>query len=177
MKAQHKNIILIILTLISLSILAYIPLHNTKVLKEKLSQHKKEQIQYINENIQIIPEIINIVKGYIIHNEEALKDIIQINILTKSQQQNINEIYKNQLNILHITNQLITKSNKNSFLLNNKEFSNLKNKFTIIYDNAIKGYINCEEYSNKLKRYTNLPIYKNIIEQKNINELFCIKSK
>lgn len=175
MKAQYKNIILIIFTLTTLSILAYIPLYNTNILKTKLSEHKKEQIQYINENIQIVPKIINTIKGHIIHDEKALKDIIKINILTKSKQKNINEIYTNQLEILHITNHLISKSNKISLLQNNQNFSELKNKFTTIYDNAIKGYINCKEYSIKLKRYIKLPIYKNIIELKDINEAFCSK--
>ena len=167
---------LLISTIAILNIMAVlfcIPLHNASKKQKDLTKHKRQQIQYINNNIQIVPEIINISKGYIIHNGEALKDIIHINVLTKTNTDNIGEIYANQMQIINITKNLLDKAEKNSLLSHNKRFVQLNEEFKTLYQNATAGYSYCREYSNKLAKYLSLPVYKNIIKIKNLNEVVC----
>lgn len=168
-----KLLISTIALLIIMAIVFCIPLHNASKIQENLTKHKRQQIQYINNNIQIVPEIINISKGYIIHNGEALKDIIHINVLTKTNTDNIGEIYANQMQIINITKNLLDKAEKNSLLSHNKRFVQLNEKFKTLYQNATTGYSYCREYSNKLAKYLSLPVYKNIIKIKNLNEVVC----
>ncbi len=142
----------------------------TKTTFNKLKKIKKEQIQFLNNNISIIPQIINFTKGYLIHNEKTLNLIIKINILSKEKVNTIQEIYNNQYEILDTTQKLLEFTKNNTFINKNKEFIKLKNQFDITYKIAQNNNKICKELSKKLIRnhFSQL-----VISNKTLNEIIC----
>ncbi|MBR1544841.1 MAG: hypothetical protein IJ638_02770 [Alphaproteobacteria bacterium] len=167
-----------IITLLSLIIIAliisFIPLHRANNIKNALYRARYNQIKYLNEQSPIIPQTINIIKGHIIHNEKALKDIVYINMLTKTKSSNIKEIYENQIKLFSITKGLIDNANKNSLLSNNENFKKIKARFDEIYSTMTTELNLCRIRTKHLQKYINLPIYKNMIDTTNINDIICI---
>ena len=179
---KHNHKIFKIITLIFILgliasgiIFLYAPVQNIETLKSDLATHKHTQIQYINSNIDIVPKIISISKGYIIKNNSALKDIIQLNILTKTQNNNLSDIYLNQIQILTLTHKLISDAIKTPPLANNKNFKELYKKFSDLYTTAIDGYNLCLENSAKLGKYMHKPIYKKLLDPKELQDILCIQ--
>ncbi len=168
------KIITILSIIVIFFIIAYIPIHRANAIKVSLYKTRYNQIQYLNSKSEIIPEIINMIKGYIIHNEKALKNIVYINMLTKTKNNNIKDAYNNQIKIFYITNELMTNANKNSLLSNNEKFKNLKLKFDDIYLNIQRQSETCKIKTNQLQQYTNLPIYNRLIDISNIDDIICI---
>ena len=166
----HLSIIFILTSI--LFALLYYPLHRTNSIKNYLFKNKKEQIEYINSNMYLIPEIINLTKGYIIHDENALKDIISINILTQSQTKTINETYNNQLSILKLTYNLVENSSKNSLLSKNEKFQNTRTKFLNVYKMSNLEYLTCKIFYDKIIEYMKLPLYKPFIDTVNMSDIF-----
>ena len=166
-----------IITFLSLIIIAfiilYIPIHRANLIKDALYKARYNQIQYLNTNSSIIPKSINMIKGHIIHNETALKDIVYINLLTKTKSNNVKDIYYNQIKIFTITKRLLDNANKNSLLSNNENFKKLKSEFDDIYTNAQKQFELCKTRTKHFKKYIDLPIYKNVIDRSNINDIIC----
>ncbi len=167
-----------IITFLSLIILAfiimYIPIYRANLIKKAMYKARYNQIQYLNSKSLIIPKSINMIKGHIIHNESALKDIVYINLLTKTKSNNIKDIYNNQIKIFSITKRLLDSANKSSILSNNNDFKNLKSEFDEIYINAHKQHELCKTRTKHFKKYIDLPIYKDIIDRSNINDIICI---
>ncbi|MCR5507030.1 MAG: hypothetical protein K6F04_04245 [bacterium] len=163
------------LSLITIAcLICFIPLHRANNIKQALYKARYNQIKYLNEQSQIIPQTINIIKGHIIHNEKALKDIVYINMLTKIKSNNIKDIYENQVKLFSITKNLIDSTNSNSMLNNNENFKNIKTRFEEVYSNMTKELNLCKTRTKHLQKYMKLPIYKNIIDTTNINEIICI---
>ena len=169
------TIILLLASLVCAFIFLYTPIQNIEEIKSDLSNHKHTQIQYINNNIDLVPQIISLSKGYIIKNSTALKDIIQINILTKTQNNNISDIYLNQIQILTLTNKIVNNAMKKPPLANNKKFKELYNKFNELYNTAIDGYNHCIESSKILAEYMNKPLYQKFLDPKELRDLLCIQ--
>lgn len=153
----------------------YAPVQNIEELTSDLSNHKHTQIQYINSNIDIVPKIISISKGYIIKNNTALRDIIQINILTKNKTNNISDIYINQIQILTLTNKIVAEAVKTPPLANNTKFKEIYTKFNELYTTAIDGYNYCVSNSKKLAQYLTKPMYKNLVTEKKLQDITCIQ--
>ena len=127
MNKKNANFTLFVLFLLFSIFLAILPIKISSNLKREIIQSKEKQVELIKKNLSLNPELINITKGYIIHNEETLKNIIKINILAKEQPTNINEIYNNQSKLLSITMELVENSKKQSPLLANKDFIKITN--------------------------------------------------
>ena len=179
MKNKFHNIkvyktITVISAMAILGIILYTPIHRANMLKTTLYKERYNQIQYLNSQSYIIPQAINIIKGHIIHNEKALKDIVYINMLTKVKNNNIRDIYNNQIKIFTITKNLIDNANKNSLLNKNKDFQQTKKRFDEIYLNAYKQHEICKARTQSLKKYTTLPVYRNVINASNLNDITCI---
>ena len=168
------KIITILSAIAILFIFLYAPIHRANTIKTSLYKMKYSQIQYLNSQSEIIPETINMIKGHIIHNEKALKDIVYINMLTKTKNNNIKDAYNNQVKIFTITKDLINNANQNSLLNNNEKFKNLKSRFDEIYANIQTQFENCKAKTRQLQKYVNLPIYEKIINKTNINDIICI---
>lgn len=169
----YKSITIISLIIIIL-IFAFIPVYRANLIKTALYKQRYNQIQYLNSKSDIVPKAINIIKGYIIHNEKALKDIVYINVLTKTKSNSIKEIYNNQIQIFSITKKLMDNANKNSPLANNDKFTEIKQEFDDVYSTMIQQFNICKNRTKNLQRYINLPIYKSIIDTTNINDIICI---
>ena len=165
--------ITIISIIIALGIMLYAPIHRANIIKIALYKGRYNQIQYLNSQSYIIPQAINIIKGHIIHNEKALKDIVYINMLTKLKSNNIKDIYNNQIKIFSITKNLIDNANKNSLLNKNKDFQQIKKRFDEIYLNAYKQHEICKARTQSFQKYTDLPVYKDFINTSNINNITC----
>ncbi len=168
------KIVTIVSVIIILGIIIYAPIHRTNIVKTALYKARYNQIQYLNSQSYIIPQAIDIIKGHIIHNEKALKDIVYINMLTKIKNNNIRDVYNNQIKIFTITKNLIDSANKNSLLNKNKDFQQIKKRFDEIYLNAYKQHEICKARTQSLKKYTSLPVYRDIINASNINDIICI---
>ncbi len=168
------KIITILSIAIILLILSYIPIYRANTIKAALYKARYSQIQYLNTKSSIIPEAINMIKGIIIHNEKALKDIVYINVLTKTKSNNIKDIYANQIKMFSITKNLIDTANKNQLLSNKENFKNLKARFDEIYSTTKKQLELCKIRTDHLQRYINLPVYKDLIDTTNLNEIICI---
>ena len=173
MNKKNANFTLFVLFLLFSIFLAILPIKISSNLKREIIQSKEKQVELIKNNLSLIPELINLSKGYLIHNEETLKNIIKINILAKEQPTNINEIYNNQSKLLSITMELVENSKKQSPLLANKDFI----KITNALENLIKQFHDekkvCNAKSKKLLKFAKLPIYKNFIKIDNISEIIC----
>ena len=169
-----KTPAIVFFTTLVLLFIGYIPIHRVNIIKSQLYKLRYNQIQYLNSQSYIIPETINTIKGHIIHNEKALKDIVYINLLTKSPNNNIKEVYDNQIKIFNITKNLIDNANQNSILSKNEKFKELQNKFNEIYSKTKKDITTCQTLTKKLQDYMSFPVYKKIINTKNINEIICI---
>ena len=161
--------IIILLTIF----VAILPIQISSNLKEEIIQNKKEQINLINEKIQLIPEIINISKGYIINDEETLKDIIKINILSKEQTSNLITTYNNHIELLNISMKLINDSKEHILLTSNKDFMNSATEIENLYKMIELKRNDCMKSSNLLLKISNLPIYKNIIKMDDIGNYIC----
>ena len=110
MNKKNANFTLFVLFLLFITFLAILPIKISSNLKREIIESKEKQIELIRNNLSLITKLINISKGYLIHNEEALKNIITINILAKEQPTNINDIYTNQSKLLNITMKIVKDS-------------------------------------------------------------------
>ena len=172
-KKFNKKFAIIPLGILVLGCIAYLPIHRANKIKSTLHKIRYKQIKFLNSQSNIIPEIINSIKGYIIHDEIALKDIVLINALIQNNNKNISDIYENQLRIYSITQKLITEAQNNSLLNNNENFNKLKTRFSEIYTTIQDDFELCKKYTNDYAYYATLPIYKHLINTKNIDEINC----
>ena len=81
MNKKNANFTLFVLFLLFSIFLAILPIKISSNLKREIIQSKEKQVELIKNNLSLIPELINLSKGYLIHNEETLKNIIKINII------------------------------------------------------------------------------------------------
>ena len=175
-KIHNTNVyktITIFSVIIIIGIILYTPIHRANIIKKALYSGRYNQIQYLNSQSHIIPQIINTIKGHIIHNEKALKDIVYINMLTKLKSNNVKDIYNNQIKMFSITKNLLENANKNSLLNKNENFQQIKKRFDEIYLNAYKQHEICKARTQNFEKYSTLPIYKNFIDTSNINDITC----
>lgn len=161
---------LIIFTLIFITIL---PIKQSKRLKLEIINSRENQIKLIKNNLNLIPELINISKGYLINDKNALKNIIKINILAKEQPNNFNETYNNQIQLISLTMELLNVAKKHSPLTTNPQFTEINNKLETLTKQIENYETICIENSNKLIKLSQLPIYNKIIKTEEINKIIC----
>lgn len=173
MNKKYIKIIIFILIILSIIFIAILPIKQSKKLKREIIDSRENQIKLIKNNLNLIPELINISKGYLINDKNALKDIIKINILAKEQSNNLNETYDNQMKLISLTMELLNVAKKHSPLTTNPEFTNINNKLETL-NKQIENYRTiCIESSNKLIKLSQLPIYNRIIKTEEINKIIC----
>ena len=173
MNKKNANFTLFVLFLLFITFLAILPIKISSNLKREIIESKEKQIELIRNNLSLITKLINISKGYLIHNEEALKNIITINILAKEQPTNINEIYTNQSKLLNITMKIVKDSKQQLPLLANNEFKEISTALENLHKQFNEEKRICNTKSKKLLKFTKLPIYKEIIKIENISQIIC----
>ncbi|MBD5397948.1 hypothetical protein HDR60_00370 [bacterium] len=173
MNKKYIKIALFTLIILFIIFISILPITKSHTLKKEIIKIKENQIKLIKNNLNLIPQLVNISKGYLINDKEALKNIIKINLIAKEQPKNFNEIYDNQTTLLSLTMSLLKDSKKHSPLTTNQEFIKINNELETL-NLKIENYKKiCIEKSNKLIKLSTLPIYNKIINIKDINNIIC----
>lgn len=173
MNKKYIKIVLFTLILLFIILIATFPITKSQTLKEEIINTRQTQVKLIKDNLNLIPQLINISKGYLINNKTALKNIIKINILAKEEPTNFNEMYNNQTKLLSLTMDLLRDSKKHSPLTTNPEFIRINNELEAL-NAQIENYKKiCIAKSNKLIKLSQLPIYNKIINTKDVNNIIC----
>ena len=173
MNKKYIKIILFILIIFAMIFIAILPIKQSKKLKQEIINSRENQIKLIKNNLNLIPELINISKGYLINDKNALTNIIKINILAKEQSNNFNETYDNQMKLISLTMELLNVAKKHTPLTTNSEFTEINKKLEAL-NKQIENYRSiCIKNSNKLIKLSQLPIYNKIIKIEEVNNIIC----
>ncbi len=161
---KNRNFLLIISSIIIIGILLtfahFLYISN---LETKIINHKKRQLEYINKKNNIIPKSIKYINGWLIGDIEAIKHLLKINILTKSEtNKNENLIYNNEMQKIVIMNDLMNIAEKNLYLKHDRIFKELNEKFKRFYRLSMHSFNECKKLSNKLLHYSPKSKYKDI---------------
>lgn len=173
MNKKYIKFIIFALLILCMIFAAILPLQKINTLKSEITAIRQNQVKLLNENLNLIPELINISKGYLINDKNALKNIIKINILAAEQAKSFDETYNNQAKLLALTMELLDDAKKNSPLTTNQKFTNISNTLTSVNMQIITDNIICVEKSNKLKKLLKLPFYNKFVNTEEINKILC----
>ncbi len=176
MNKKYIKFIIFTLLILCMIFVAILPIKKINTLKSEITTIRQNQVKLLNDNLKLIPELINISKGYLINDKNALKNIIKINILATEQTKSFDETYKNQSKLLSLTMELLDDAKKNSPLTTNQKFIDISNTLTSINTKIITDNIICVEKSNKLKKLLKLPLYDNFVNKEEINKILCTEN-
>ena len=156
--------------------MAILPIKKINTLKHEITDIRQNQLKLLKDNMNLIPELINISKGYLINDKDALKNIIKINILAKEQPKNFDEAYNNQSKLLSLTMELLDNAKKHSPLTANQNFVKISNTLTSLNTKITTDNIICIEKSNKLLQLLQLPFYDKLTDRDEINKIICTEN-
>lgn len=161
---KNKKILLIASSIIVLGmLLTFAHFLYISNLETKIINHKKRQLEYINKKNNIIPKSIKYINGWLIGDIEAIKHLLKINILSKSEtNKNENLIYNNEMQKIVIMNDLMNIAEKNLYLKHDRIFKELNEKFKRFYRLSMHSFNECKKLSNKLLYYSPKSKYKDI---------------
>jgi len=143
-----SNIVYIVLTIILFLIIIILAIYNKLIkLKNNVKKAKANIEIYLNKRFDLIPNIVECVKGYSDHENETLKDIVALRN-TYNEQKNIN--IKDAENMNNSLNKLLAIVENYPELKANTNYMSLHNELRNIEDELENSRI---RYNDVVTRY------------------------
>ena len=178
---NHSSIIKYFLYFVTVVFIAlfsiyYTHIYAVKNIVKKINKNKETVIYYNNQTEQknIIPEIINYTKSWIINDKRVVQLIIDIMGIYVTDTTDINKQYKNQIVSVVKANELLKLINLHPILKTDETYLNQRKKFKDLYDKNMTAFTVCKKLSSKLLQLKNTTIYKKYGNQNiNFDEIIC----
>ncbi len=154
----------------------YTHIYAVKNIVKKINKNKETVIYYNNQTEQknIIPEIINYTKSWIINDKRVVQLIIDIMGIYVTDTTDINKQYKNQIVSVVKANELLKLIDLHPILKTDETYLNQRKKFKDLYDKNMTAFTVCKKLSSKLLQLKNTTIYKKYGNQNiNFDEIIC----
>lgn len=178
---NHTSIIkyflyFIIAIFIALFSIYYTHIYAVKDIVKKINKNKETVIYYNNQTEQknIIPEIINYTKSWIINDKRVVKLIIDIMSIYVTDTTDINKQYQNQIVSVIKANELFKLVDLHPILKTDKTYLEQRKKFNDLYDKNMTAFTVCKKLSSRLLQLVNTSIYKKYGNNNiNFDEIIC----
>ena len=135
---------------------------------------KETVVYYNNQNKNLIPEIINYTKSWIINDKRVVNLIIDIMGVYVDNTTDTNKTYNNQILSVIKTNELLKLIDLHPILKTDKNYLEQRKKFNDLYHKNITAFNVCKKLSLKLLQLANTNVYKKYGKtDTNFNEIVC----
>ena len=154
----------------------YTHIYAVKDIVKKITKNKEIVIYYNNQkkHKDLVPEMINYTKSWIINDKRVVKLIIDIMGVYVDTQNDINKEYNRQIFSVIKANELFKLVDLHPILKADKTYLELRKNFNNLYDKNMTAFSICKKLSSKLLQLTDTKIYKKYGEKiVNIDEIIC----
>ena len=152
----------------------YTHIYTVKNIVKKINNIKETVVYYNNQNKNLIPEIINYTKSWIINDKRVVNLIIDIMGVYVDNTTDTNKTYNNQILSVIKTNELLKLVDLHPILKTDKIYLEQRKKFNDLYDKNITAFNVCKKLSLKLLQLANTSVYKKYGKtDTNFNEIIC----
>jgi hypothetical protein len=128
-------------------------------LKAQLLGLKERQVRELEENIAVVPRIMNMSKGYIVGSDGALRNLVKLNIVLSEPPADPARAYENRAAALSLAKNVLDAARKYPRLVRDPAFIRLNNRFEEISGSFWRAHAECLEKSGLLLKVASLPVY------------------